>query len=95
MKTRMKTRWISGLFLVLGLLFVSAQVLAADDNPWYVIAGGGGRSTVEDFTLRGTIGQAFVGEVSQTDKRLCSGFWCGVMIEHHIYLPLVLRESSS
>ncbi len=91
----MKTRWMFGLFLGLGLFFISVHVLAADGSPWHVIAGGGGRNTVENTTLRGTIGQAVVGEVSNTGHQLCSGFWCGAMVDHHIYLPLVLRESGS
>ncbi|MGC9398379.1 MAG: hypothetical protein ACP5HM_04515 [Anaerolineae bacterium] len=91
----MKTRWMFGLFLGLGLLLISAQVLTAGGSPWHVIAGGGGRNTVENTTLRGTIGQAVAGEVSNTDHQLCSGFWCGAMVEYNLYLPLVLRESGS
>lgn len=91
----MKRRWMFGLFLVLGLLIVSAQVVAADDGPWHVIAGGGGHSTVEGGTVRGTIGQAFVDVASHNGHQLCSGFWCGAMVEYHIYLPLVLRASGA
>ncbi|MGC9523087.1 MAG: PKD domain-containing protein, partial [Anaerolineae bacterium] len=53
------------------------SVLAADEAPWHVIAGGGGVSTVGGTTLGGTIGQAIVGRSPPNSYGLCSGFWCG------------------
>jgi hypothetical protein len=70
---------------------VLAQVSAAYDLSWHVIAGGGGKMEGTQYTLQGTTGQALTGQTSSSGHTLCSGFWCGVEAEYRVYLPLVLR----
>ncbi|MBN1316987.1 MAG: hypothetical protein JXA42_16015 [Anaerolineales bacterium] len=89
----MKTRWMIIILLLTATLFIFSAVFATPDATIidrYVIGGGGGRTEVGIYTLDGTIGQAVAG-VSATSTTLCSGFWCGIMGGHTIYLPLVLN----
>jgi len=71
---------------------VLAQVSANYDLSWHVIGGGGGQSSSAGHTLMGTVGQPLVGAVSSGSHALCSGFWCGGVVQYRIYLPLVLRN---
>jgi len=72
--------------IVCCLALVCALVLAAgamaDGSPpglsWYVVAGGGGRSTSASFGLSGTVGQASVERLSGGSFVLVGGFWPGV-----------------
>jgi hypothetical protein len=81
---------------LLGCLFIVGAVLAAPTAATldrYVIGGGGGHTEAGIYTLDGTIGQVVVGLDSASPLDLCSGFWCGAMTGHHVYLPLVVRHS--
>jgi hypothetical protein len=92
----MKTRWMAIIFFLAGMLIIISVVLAAPNAVTidrYVIGGGGGRSTVGIYTLNGTIGQPVTGK-STNSITLCSGFWCGILPGHTIYLPLVLNTPS-
>jgi hypothetical protein len=42
---------------------------------WYKIAGGGGASNAEDYSLVSTVGQAHAGTVSGGDFAVQGGFW--------------------
>ena len=64
-------------------------------NSLSTIDGGGGRSTVQDFVLIGTIGQPDAGEMSGEDFELSGGFWpggpilsCFVNFEHFALFAL-------
>jgi hypothetical protein len=74
-----------------------ASVALANGTPaidWYVIGGGGGHVEAGVYALDGTIGQAVVGTATDTGYELCSGFWCGAVVEYRIYLPIVLKNYS-
>jgi hypothetical protein len=58
------------------------------------MSGGASDSAAGDVTLRATLGQPLVGNVSGGDVALGQGFWPGEGLpvdEQNIYLPLVLR----
>ncbi len=55
------------------------------------VGGAGATSaTVGDVTLRGTLGQPFVGVHAGDDVTVKYGFWHGVEVGEVVYLPLVL-----
>jgi hypothetical protein len=74
-----------------------AQSTVRYDLPWRVVAGGGGRMESAGHTLLGTVGQPLVGTMTSNGLVLNSGFWYAeaVVSEYHVYLPLVVCESSS
>jgi hypothetical protein len=64
------------------------------DLSWYTIDGGGATfSTGGSYSLGGTIGQADAGAMSGGTYQLAAGFWGGVSVDYHIYLPLALKNS--
>lgn len=81
---------------LLGSLLLAGAVLASGtpDPVRHVIGSGGGYVQVGGYALNNTIGQPVVGTVTDTGYELCSGFWCGALVEHNIYLPLILRNFS-
>jgi hypothetical protein len=84
-----------GVILLLGSLLLTAGALA-NGGPsigWSVIGGGGGHAEAGSYAIDGTIGQSVVGTVSTGNYDLCSGFWCGGVVEYKIYLPLVLKNA--
>jgi hypothetical protein len=77
----------------LGLVIpVLAQTSAHYDLSWHVTTGSSGRMESAGHTAMGTVGQPLVGTMTTGGGHaLCSGFWCGVLPEYRVYLPLVLR----
>ena len=58
----------------------------------WVVAGGGGSSTVSDLILTGTAGQPEAGPVLRGGGyTLAGGFWGGGGDQHSVYLPIVIR----
>jgi hypothetical protein len=87
--------FLCGLLLVLSVVGGPAGVVLANGPAgidWDVIGGGGGHTEAGMYTLDGTIGQPVVGMAANGGAELCSGFWCGVIGGHRIFLPLVLRN---
>jgi hypothetical protein len=74
---------------ILLVLISVVPVLAALDNDWWVMGGGGGSISSAGFALSSTIGQPLIGTASNDSLQLCAGFWCGVMPEYYVYLPLI------
>ena len=77
---------------------VLAQVSAAFDISWHVIAGGGGTMESAQYAADGTVGQAATGLMSSGNSTVCSGFWsseCSGQAggEFEVYLPVVLRSA--
>ena len=74
-----------------------AQVSSNYDLSWHVIAGGGGQmESTGGHALPGTAGQVPVGKMmTGGGHSLCGGFWCSAVERYRIYLPLVVRNSSS
>jgi hypothetical protein len=59
---------------------------------WHTVDGGGGVSQGSTFTVRGTAGQPDAGAMAGETYTLSGGFWGGPgLVEHEVYLPLVLR----
>lgn len=92
-RSRLKTTLIGAM---VGVLLLTAIVLAAGESlPRHVI-GSGGSSIENGITLRNAIGQPIAGAVSN-GITLCSGFVCGQSTSapfdnnHFVYLPLVLK----
>lgn len=76
---------------------VSAGTAAASsyDLSWHVVAGGGGAATRNGgVALGGTVAEPGAGLYEMAGYMLCVGFWCGLAVEHSVYLPLVLRGDS-
>jgi hypothetical protein len=78
---------LSGLVLASGAL---AQGTAS--IPWWVVAGGGGESTAAgQVAVNSTLGQPIIGPAGGDSVSLGAGYWYGALVQHRIYLPLVLR----
>jgi hypothetical protein len=92
----MLRRWILlAVLLAVFLLLVGPATAMESDNfaiNWDVMGGGGEPIASDNFALNGTIGQGVIGLKSSTNYSLCSGYWCGAVLEYAIYLPLVLRN---
>ena len=86
---------------ILILVLVLATVLAAAgiglangsiEMPHWVLGGGASDAAAEGVALRGTLGQPFVGVVSEDDLAVRQGFWHGTRPVTDIYLPLVINN---
>jgi hypothetical protein len=70
---------------------------AANEEPgydlsWWTVDGGGATPNEgSGYSLGGASGQPDAAVWSGDDYVLAGGFWGGVAVEYHIYLPLVLR----
>ena len=94
----MRTKWM--VFLGLLAMLLLAVAVHADapgfSIDWYVVSGGGGRSTGGAFTLDGSVLQP-AGIASGGNYQLQSGFWYGtvgvtVPPSRWLYLPVLLRN---
>lgn len=88
----MKRSRLSPILLLVPLLLGAVLANGAPSVDWDVIAGGGGSMEAADHALSGTVGQAVVGMVADTELELCSGYWCRTEISHRILLPIVIRN---
>ena len=92
----MSGRWIIFLIVCILVVLVGGVALAASgfSLPRWVIPGGGGSSTGDDYNLSGSIGQPAAGTLSGGAYVLNGGFWAGgvpPLLEQTIYLPVVIR----
>jgi hypothetical protein len=78
------------IFVTLALMTTPANAAGAFDIDWFVIGNGGGISNTGNLSLRSTIGQPFVGHCQNSDLELCSGFWCRILAQYKLFLPLIL-----
>jgi hypothetical protein len=62
------------------------------DLSWWTVDGGGGMLSGGGYTLGGTAGQPDAAMWTGGGYTLAGGFWGGVAVEYHVYLPLVLRN---
>ncbi|MBN1179731.1 MAG: hypothetical protein JXD18_10985 [Anaerolineae bacterium] len=88
------------LLSIIAALLTSSVALAQTgggyDLTWWTVDGGGGTVSSAAYELAGTIGQSDVGVVlSGGEFTLYSGFWSSGTTQYMIYLPLILRGSSS
>lgn len=75
-----KTPQVTIRCLVAVILPATIFTLPADAHyelDWHVIAGGGGTSTTEQYSITGTIGQAGVDVLAGEQYELHGGFWPG------------------
>jgi len=79
-----------------GLLVLASTALAQSggdyDLSWRTVDGGGGSSSGGGYTLQGTVGQPDAATWAGGGYALAGGFWGGLVVEHRVYLPLVLRS---
>nr|MBC7245600.1 hypothetical protein [Chloroflexota bacterium] len=92
----MRTKGI--VFLGLLIMLLLALVVQADapgfSINWYVVSGGGGRSTGGAFTLDGSVLQP-AGVMTGGAYQLQSGFWPGALAfvpSHRLHLPVLLKN---
>lgn len=84
--------------VVLPILTTTALAQEPDYTlDWWTVDGGGGRwaSAEEQYALYGTVGQPDARVWSDGKYTLVGGFWGGAaaeVVEHEVYLPLVLRQ---
>ena len=83
---------VSSIFLAF-VVSALAQSNGGYDLTWNTIDGGGATfSTGGGYELGGTVGQSDAGTLSTNGYTLTGGFWSGAVLEHKIYLPLVIRN---
>jgi hypothetical protein len=86
--------WVVLALLVLIPALALAQSGGDYDLSWWTVDGGGA-SVSEDasstYVLGGSIGQPDAATWLGDGYILTGGFWCSDVVEHDIYLPLVLR----
>lgn len=87
-------RFILGFLLLsaFGLAgFALAETLDASIS-WEVVAGGNGLSSSGDVGIHATLGQVTIGEASDGNVTLKSGFWQWSSSRYKTYLPVVLNN---
>ena len=62
--------------------------------PWDARWGGGGLTSSANYTVNGTVGQGVIGWTQSANYGVGTGYWYGVIVQHNIYLPIVLRDAS-
>jgi hypothetical protein len=84
--------------LTIVLLLVLASTAGAGSSTQYtierdIVSASGTPMTSSTYGLAGTIGQPAQGISSSSTYVLCAGYWCGVDVDHTVYLPLVLSDT--
>jgi hypothetical protein len=80
------------------LLLVLASTSSAGSSTqyaieWDVVSAGGTPMASSTYGLMGTVGQPSQGSSSSSSYVLCAGYWCGIVADYTVYLPLVLRDT--
>ena len=70
----------------------SAEEVSSRDISWYALGSGGGPTGSDTYALNVTVGQPIVRSGASPSYRVTTGYWAGVPVEHHVYLPVVLRS---
>ncbi len=91
-----RLEFTAGVLLALALLLLLSSITLARPNAgydlaWWTVDGGGGGGSSGQYTLGGTIGQPDAGVWQGDGYTLTGGFWAGIAVERHLYLPLVAR----
>ncbi len=96
MNKRKAVALLVALIAVLWMLVTSALAMSSDNYrlDWFTPAtsGGGGPASSTNYGVNFTVGQSAIGTFASTNYGGCLGYWCSGMVEHCIYLPLVLRN---
>ena len=86
-------------FLALALLLAASATQAQSGDAGYTLSwwtvGGGGAIFSENggYSLGSTIAQPDAAVWGGSGYTLAGGFWGAALVEHHVYLPVVLRDS--
>jgi len=61
---------------------------------WFTPAtgGGGGPADSSSYAVNLTVGQSAISTSTSTHYAACLGYWCGLAVEHHFYLPLMSKR---
>ena len=91
---RMRTFVLAAIALMLSALAprTRAQNYSLD---WYKIAGGGGTSAEETYSVSGSIGQADAGTLSGGTFKLEGGFWPGIIVPSDSGAPTLFIQQAS
>jgi len=90
-----RARWLVGvgLLAILGIVQVHATQPTTDFHlVRSTIGSGGGRSSGDDFSLNGTLGQADAHAQLRGDHfRLSGGYWIPPQLRYTTFLPAAIR----
>ncbi len=83
--------------ILCALLLAGAALAMPSDNyrlDWFtpLTGGGGGAASSPHYALNFTVGQSVIGTNASANHRGCLGYWCGMVVEYGVYLPLTLRN---
>ncbi len=78
------------------LLFLASSV-SAGTSPSYtltadVLASGGQAASSVNYLFVSTLGQPLIGSNTSAAYSACSGYWCEMLADYRVYLPVILRE---
>jgi len=85
------------LLALVGLLLLSGVALAMSSPhytlDWYTpLTGTGAAASSAHYAVALTVGQSAIGTSSSTNHEGCLGYWCGLAVEQHFYLPLMSKR---
>ena len=84
--------------LTVVLLLVLASTSSAGSSTqyaieWDVVSAGGAPMASSTYGLMDTVGQSAPGSSGSASYVLCAGYWCGIVADYTVYLPLVLSDT--
>lgn len=79
---------------LVALVMLGSGIAKAGGGPsvdWNVMGSGGGHGVSGVVAVDVTIGQAVVGVTSIPGYTVCVGFWCGLVPNWRVIMPLIQR----
>jgi len=92
MKRRILVLSLLGALLLASGAAAAQPLLQTVEQPRAVGSAGFTSASIGPVTLRGTLGQPFVGVSRSGNVALGHGFWHGEGVGYTVYLPVVLRN---
>ena len=84
------------LFTVCALLLLASTTLAGTSTNYAltpdVLASGGQSISSASYSIVSTAGQPLIGSNGSVTYSACSGYWCEIITENNVYLPLILKN---
>jgi membrane-associated PAP2 superfamily phosphatase len=93
MNNKAKIVILTGVLLLVLVSTSSAGSSTQYAVEWDVVSAGGTPMASSTYGLMGTVGQSAPGGSSSAGYVLCAGYWCGIVADYTIYLPLVLSDT--
>ncbi|MFL7795092.1 MAG: hypothetical protein AB8I69_23335 [Anaerolineae bacterium] len=93
MNNKAKIVILTGVLLLVLVSTSSAGSSTQYAVEWDVVSAGGTPMASSTYELVGTVGQSAPGGSSSAGYVLCAGYWCGIVADYTIYLPLVLSDT--